>query len=230
MLPMGRKQGREDRGRRFAWRDWRPTMLAAGLSGAAVAVLVTAFDSVSPYERGLALQSLTNSVFWIAAALIGSCGTIAALMLTTVSLMEHLDTRRMGPRFLIHMRLTVLGALATIGCAVGALLLTIFPFATGVEVRPPTWQVNVVFYGLQGLTALMVGGFSVVLSSLYATIADVFGNLPESWVEEIMTEEEEEEAEREEEAEEQEQQAATRARRRDAVGASHPAGQRAGIG
>jgi len=93
----------------------------------------------------------------------------------------------MGPRFLVHMRLTVLGAFATIALSVAALLLTIFPSATGADTSPPAWQVDTVYYGLLGLTALMVGGFAVVLTSLYATIADVFQNLPTHWVDEIMT-------------------------------------------
>lgn len=191
VLPISRTKTDEQFNGRLRWQDWRPTFVAAVLSAVAVAVLIVAFDSVSAFERPVALQSLTNSIFWIAAGLIGSCGTIAALMLTTVSLMEHLETRRMGPRFLFHLRLTVLGAIATIGLAVAALLLTTFPLASGVDVRPPKWQINGVFFGLQALTALMVGGFAVVLSSLYATIADIFRNLPQTWVEEILAEEEE---------------------------------------
>lgn len=198
MLPISRPRADRELRELTSWRDWKPTLVAAGLTVGAVTILVTAFDSVSPYERGMALESLTSSVYWIAAGLIGSCGTIAALMLTTVSLMEHLDTRRMGPRFLVHLRLTVLGALGTIAFAVGALLLTIFPFAAGVDVRPPRWQIDAVFFAMQALTALMVGGFAVVLSSLYATIAEVFRNLPETWIDEIMADEEEIEREEEE--------------------------------
>ncbi len=201
MLPISQPGTNRQVSNRLRWQDWRPTLVAAGLAAGAVGILILAFDSVSAVERREALQSLTNSIFWIAAGLIGACGTIAALMLTTVSLMEHLETRRMGPSFLFHMRLTVLGAIATIALAVGALLLTTFPLASGVDVRPPRWQVNAVFFGLQILTALMVGAFAVVLSSLYATIADVFQNLPHAWVEEILTNEEEIEEVAEEAAE-----------------------------
>jgi MFS family permease len=164
VLPISRPRADREIRDQVSWRDWRPTFVAGGLVVGAVAVLVAAFESVSTFERPIVLESLTGSVYWIAAALIGSCGTIAALMLTTVSLMEQLDTRRLGPRFLIHMRLTVVAALGTIGCAVGALLLTIFPSATGVDVEPPAWQINAVFFGLLALVALMVGGFAVVLS------------------------------------------------------------------
>ena len=223
LLPISQPDLHQQLQGRLGWRDWRPTFFAAVLAAGAVVILIVAFDSVSAFERAVALQSLTSSVYWIAAGSIGACGTIAALMLTTVSLMEHLDTRRMGPRFLFHMRLTVLAALATIAFAVGALLLTTFPLAGGADVRPPRWQVNVVFYGLQVLTALMVGGFAVVLTSLYATIADVFRNLPRPWVEEILAEDEEEDhaeelveeleedAERAEVAAERAEQAAERA-------------------
>lgn len=206
LLPINQLDGSDAPRRHLSRGDWRPTLIAAVLAGGAVAVLILAFASVSPFERAVVLESLTGTVYWIAAAFIGACGTIAALMLTTVSLMEHLDTRRMGPRFLFHLRLTVIAAIATIALSVAALLLTTFPLAGGVDVQPPRWQVDSVFFGLQGLTALMVGSFAVVLSSLYATIADIFANLPQSWVEEIMAEEEEEE--REEEAAERAEHAA----------------------
>src|SRR5215212_11679696 len=154
-------------------RDWLPTLVAAGLSAGAVAILIVAFDSVSAYERPVVLASLTTSILLIAAALIGACGTIAALMLTAVSLLDRLETRRLPPRVLVHLRLTVLGALCTIALAVGALLVTTFPVAGGVDVRSPAWQIDAVYFALLALTALMVGTFSVVLTSLYATVTDV---------------------------------------------------------
>ncbi len=162
--------------------------MAAVLSAGAVVLLIVAFESVSAYERPVALASLSGSVLWIAAALIGSCSTIAALMLTTVSLLERLETRRMQPRVLFHLRLAVLGAVAAIAFAVGALLLTTFPIASGVDVEPPSWQIDAVFFGLLTLMALMVGAFAVVLTSLYATVADVLQTLPEDWIAEILDE------------------------------------------
>jgi hypothetical protein len=152
----------------------------------AVALLIAAFESVSAYERPVALASLSSSVLWIAAALIGSCSTIAALMLTTVSLLERLETRRMQPRVLFHLRLAVLSAVAAIAFAMGALLLTTFPIAGGVDVEPPSWQIDAVFFGLLALTALMVGAFAIVLTSLYATVADVLATLPQDWIAEIL--------------------------------------------
>jgi hypothetical protein len=145
-----------------------------------------AFESVSAFERPVALASLTSSVLWIAAAIIGSCSTIAALMLTTVSLLERLETRRMQPRVLFHLRLTVLGAIAAIAFAVATLLLATFPVAGGVDVQPPHWQIDAVFFGLLTLTALMTGAFALVLTSLYAIVADVLHTLPSEWVEEIL--------------------------------------------
>jgi hypothetical protein len=168
------------------WADWRPTIAAAVLSAGAVAILIVAFESVSTFERPVALESLSSSVLWIAAALIGSCSTIAALMLTTVSLLERLETRRMQPRVLFHLRLTVLGAVSAIALAVGALLLTTFPVAGGVDVEPPSWQIDAVFFGLLALTALMIGAFAIVLTSLYATVTDVLHSLPADWVGEIL--------------------------------------------
>lgn len=197
MLPISRPDADQEIRRRLSWVDWRPTIIACVLTLLGLIVLGFAFASVSSGERRMALESLTTTIFWMAAAMIGACGTIAALMLTTVSLMEHLDTRRMGPRFLMHMRLTVLGALATIAVAVGDLLLTIFPFASGVQVDPPQWQIDAVYFGMIGGTALMIFGFAVVLSSLYSTIADVFKNLPDTWVEEILADDDEEEREEE---------------------------------
>jgi hypothetical protein len=135
------------------------------------------------------LTSLRESVLWMAAALLGGCSTIAALMLTTVSLLERLETRQLPAPVLFHLRLTVFAALATIACAVGALLLTTFPLASGVDVHPPPWQVDAIFFGLLALTALMVGAFAVVLTSLAATVTDVLRSLPQAVVEEILTEE-----------------------------------------
>jgi MFS family permease len=176
--------------------DWRPTLVAAVLSAAAVAVLIVAFENVSAFERPVALASLTSSVLWIAAALIGSCSTIAALMLTTISLLGRLETKQMPPRVLFHLRLTVLGAVVTIGLAVGALLLTTFPVAGGVDVKPPGWQIDTIFFAMLALTALMIGAFGVVLTSLYATVSDVLSSLPQALVEEIMDEGEREGDER----------------------------------
>jgi len=188
LLPIGQPEADRTLHEHLTWRDWRPTLVAAVLSAGAVAILIAGFDSVSAFERPVTLASLSNSVLWIAAALIGSCSTIAALMLTTVSLLERLETRRMPPRVLFHLRLTVLGAVSAIALAMGAMLVTTFPVAGGVDVEPPPWQVDAVFFGLLGLTALMVGAFAVVLTSLYATVADVLRSLPTAWVEDILEE------------------------------------------
>jgi len=193
LLPVGQTDVDRTLLARLTWRDWRPTLVAAGLSAAGVAILIVAFDSVSAFERPVVLASLTTSILWIAAALVGACGTIAALMLATVSLLDRLETRRLPPRVLVHLRPTVLGALSTIALAVGALLVTTFPVAGGVDVQPPAWQIDAVFFALLALTALMVGTFSVVLTSLYATVTDVLGSLPEAWVEDILEEDTEQE-------------------------------------
>ena len=108
LLPVGQTDVDRTVLARLTWRDWRPTLVAAGLTAGAVAILIVAFDSVSAFERPVALASLTTSILWIAAALIGACGTIAALMLTAVSLLDRLETRRLPPRVLVHLRLTVL--------------------------------------------------------------------------------------------------------------------------
>jgi hypothetical protein len=188
----GRPEADEALHAHLSWRDWRPTLFAAALAAGAVAILIVAFESVSAFERPVALASLTGSVLWIAAAIIGSCSTIAALMLTTVSLLERLETRRMQPRVLFHLRLTVLGSIAAISLAVAALLLATFPVAGGVDVHPPQWQIDAVFFGLLTLTALKTGAFALVLTSLYATVADVLRTLPTEWVDEILVEAESE--------------------------------------
>jgi MFS family permease len=189
LLPVGQTEADRSLLARLTWRDWRPTLVAAGLTAVAVAILIVAFDSVSAFERPVVLASLTTSILWIAAALITACGAIAALMLTAVSLLDRLETRRLPPRVLVHLRLTLLGALSTIAFAVGALLVTTFPVAGGVDVQPPAWQIDAVFFALLGLTAVMVGAFAVVLTSLYATVTDVLQGLPEAWVEDILAEE-----------------------------------------
>jgi hypothetical protein len=116
----------------LTWRDWRPVFGAAAVALLLATGLLAAFVGVSPYARPVVLAGLIESVYWLAAALIGACGTIAALMLTTVGLLEHLETRRLTGQFLFHLRLVVVSALATIALAVLALLLTVFP-TTGAE-------------------------------------------------------------------------------------------------
>jgi len=115
-------------------------------------------------------------------------------MLTTVGLMEHLETRRLTARFLFHLRLVVGAALATIAVAVLALLLTVFPTDGSEGVAPASWQVEAVYWTLLVDTALMVGGFAAVLGALWVTIGEVFGTLPRQWVDDLLAEEVEEAA------------------------------------
>ncbi len=170
-------------------RDWWPVFAAAAVALTLAGGLLAVFDGVSPYARPVVLAGLTESVFWLAAALIGACGTIAALMLTTVGLLEHLETRRLTGRFLFHLRLVVVAALGTIAFAVLALLLTVFPTAGAQDVSPAAWQIDLVYWALLATTALMVGGFATVLGALYTTVAEVFRTLPRQWVEEILADE-----------------------------------------
>jgi hypothetical protein len=76
----------------------------------------------------------------------------------------------------------------TIALAVACLLLTTVPLTAEGTTPPPALLLDGVFYGLLGLTALMVGAFAVVLTSLTATITDVLGSLPQAVVEEILDE------------------------------------------
>jgi hypothetical protein len=176
-------------GTALTWRDWQPVFGAAAVALVLAGGLLAAFEGVSPYARSVVLARLTTSVFWLAAALIGACGTIAALMLTTVGLLEHLETRRLTGRFLFHLRLVVVAALATIALAVLALLLTVFPTAGAEGVSPASWQIDLIYWALLAVTTLMVGGFATVLGALYATIGEIFRTLPHQWVEEILAEE-----------------------------------------
>jgi hypothetical protein len=170
--------------------DWRPVLAAAVVALLLAGGLLAVFGGVSSYDRPVVLDGLTESVYWLAAALIGACSTIAALMLTTLGLLEHLETRRLTARFLFHLRLVVGAALATIALAVFALLLTVFPTSEAEGAVPASWQVEAVYWTLLGTTALMVGSFALVLGALSATIGEVFGTLPQRWIEEILTEEE----------------------------------------
>ncbi len=182
MLPISRPEANDEIRGRSTVPEWWPTLIAGALSLVVIVGLLYLFDNVSPHARAPVLEGLTNSIFWLASAMIGSCATIAALMLTTLTLMEHLETHRMGPRFLFHLRLTVLAALFTVGLAILSLVLTIFPSAGTADFRPEQWQIDATFYGMVGFTAMMIGSFSMVLSSLYSTMADIFRNLPQRWV------------------------------------------------
>jgi hypothetical protein len=62
-------------------------LVAAALALAAGGGLIAAFVVLLPYARPVALAGLTDTVFWHAGSTIGACGTIAALMLTTVGLL-----------------------------------------------------------------------------------------------------------------------------------------------
>jgi hypothetical protein len=175
----------------LSWRDWGPIGIAAVLALLLGGGLLTVFGRVSPYDRPEVLDALTDAVFWLAASTIGACSTIAALMLTTVGLMEHLETQRLTPRFLFHLRLIVTAALVTIALAVLALLLTVFPTSGAGDVTPDDRLLGAVYWSLLAVTALMIGGFATVLGGLYTTIGDIFRTLPRDWVEEILTQPEE---------------------------------------
>jgi hypothetical protein len=169
--------------------DWRPTVLAAILSAAATAILIASFSSVSVLERRLVVASMIDGVHWLASAAIGACATIAALTLTTLGLLDVFKRRGFGPRLLLHMRLTVIAAFAVVAVAVLALLVSLFPTATGGEPHPDPREVELVYDALLILIALIVGGLAVVLTSLYSTIAEVFRNLPSGWVRDILSDE-----------------------------------------
>jgi hypothetical protein len=171
----------------LSWRDWRPVFIAGVLALLLGGGLIAIFDGISPYERTVALDGLTSTVLWLAASLIGSCSTIAALMLTTVGLLEHLETDRLTPRFLFHLRLVVTAAIVTIGFAVLTLLLTVFPTSTSASVAPSERQVNLVYWSLLIATAISIAGFTTVLGALYTTVHEVFRTLPKTWVDEILT-------------------------------------------
>lgn len=171
------------------WQDWRPVLLAAILALVLAGGMIAVFGGVSPYARPVVLTGLTDTVYWLAASTIGACGTIAALMLTTVGLLEHLETRRLTARFLFHLRLVVLAALGTIALAILALVLTVFPASGTEEMTPASWQVDLVYWSLLVVTALLIGGFATVLGALYTTISEVFRTLPREWVTDILTEE-----------------------------------------
>ena len=169
------------------WRAWWPMALAALLAAIAALLLIVAGDRAAPAQRPVVLASLQESVHWLATALIAAGTTIAALMLATISLLDRLETRRMQPAALLHLRLTVFGAVGTIAAAVGALLLTAFP-ASDDGVAAPGPLADAVFFGLQALTVLMVGAFAVVLTSLTATVVEVLRSLPQDVVAEILDE------------------------------------------
>jgi hypothetical protein len=180
----------------LSWKDWRLVGAAAGIALLLGAGMLIMFGRVSPYDRPAVLNSLSNTVFWLAASMIGACGTIAALMLTTVGLLEHLETQRLTPPFLFHLRLIVTSALATIALAVLALLLTVFPTSGAGDVSPGDQLVATVYWALLAVTALMIGGFTTVLGGLYLTIGEIFRTLPRSWVEEILTDPEQDPGDR----------------------------------
>ena len=171
----------------LSWKDFGPIFVAALVSLLLGGGLLVAFGHVSPYQRPEVFDGLATAVYWLAASIIGACGTITALMLTTLGLLEHLETNRLTPRFLFHLRLIVNAALATIALAVLALLLTVFPTTGAGDLAPDDRLLTLVYWALLIVTALMIGGFTTVLGGLYSTIGDIFRTLPRDWVAEIVT-------------------------------------------
>jgi hypothetical protein len=104
--------------RRIGWADRRAALIAGLVVLTLAAAILTLFGEVSAASRPIVLEGLNDSLFWLAGAMIGACATIAALMLTTLTLMPHLETRQLTPGFLYNLRLTVIGALSTIALAV----------------------------------------------------------------------------------------------------------------
>jgi hypothetical protein len=177
------------------WRD-RWTIFAAGVVVLTLATGILAlFGEVSEASRATVLEGLNDSLLWLAGALIGACATITALMLTTLSLMPHLETHRLSARFLYNLKLTVRAGLGTIALAVLCLLLSVFPSAGTEQFTPSQTAIDVLYFTTLSLTALMIGSFAVVLSALYQTIADILRYLPEEWVEDILTTNDDVEAE-----------------------------------
>jgi hypothetical protein len=176
----------------LSWRDWRLVGIAAILALVLGGGLLVTFGRVSSYARPQVLTGLTDTVYWLAASTIGACATISALMLTTVGLLERLETERLTPRFLFHLRLIVTAALTTIALAVLALLLTVFPTSGAGDSTPDERVIDTVYWALLVVTALMIGGFATVLGGLSTTIGDIFRTLPRAWVEGILTESDEE--------------------------------------
>ena len=168
-------------------RDWRPIVVAGAIALLLGGGLIALFDGISPYERTVALDGLTSTVLWLASCIVGSCSTIAALMLTTVGLLEHLETDRLTPRFLFHLRLVVTSAIITIGFAVLMLVLTVFPTSTSATISPSERQINLIYWALLSSTAISIAGFTTVLVALFATVSEVFRTLPKTWVDEILT-------------------------------------------
>ena len=88
------------------------------------------------------------------------------------------------------MRLIVRAALVTIALAVITLLLTVFPTSGTAGVTTASWQADTVYWAILGTTSLMISGFTTVLGSLFVTINEILGTLPQEWVDDILATEE----------------------------------------
>jgi hypothetical protein len=49
--------------------------------------------------------------------------------------------------------------------------------------------VTVVYWTLLASTSLTIGGFATALGALYTTVRDIFRTLPQTWVDEMLTDE-----------------------------------------
>jgi hypothetical protein len=184
VLPIGGKRFNDEVARRIGWRDWFLTIFAgAVVAGLGLALLVGSTSSPD-IDEVEAAANLADGVHWLASVTVGACATIAALSLTTLSVLDRVERQGLSARFLFHIRATVIGAFAAIAFGLGGLVVSLLPATR--EVRVPLVLAPVPL-ALEVLAALMAGAFASTLVSLFTTIGDIFRNLPREIVEEILT-------------------------------------------
>ena len=183
MLPIGGKRFNDEIARRIGWRDWFLTLIAgATVAGLGLALLVGSTSSPA-IDEVEAAANLADGVRWLGSVSVGACATIAALSLTTLSVLDRVERRGLSARFLFHIRATVIGSFAAIAFGIGGLVVSLLPATR--EVRVPLVLAPVPL-ALEILAALMAGAFASTLVSLFTTIGDIFRNLPREIVEEIL--------------------------------------------
>ena len=191
MLQIGAPGHNREVAQRIGLRDWFRTLTAGVIIAVLGLILLVGSSTSSSIDESVAVANLADGVHWLGSVVVGACATIAALTLTTLSLLERVERQGLSARFLFHMRATVIGAFAAIGFGLAALVVSLLPAAR--EIRVPLVSAPVPL-ALEVLSALMAGAFATTLVSLYTTIGDIFRNLPRELVEEILREDAEEEA------------------------------------
>ena len=126
------------------------------------------------------LKLLNSAGVWLTISLLEASAAILALLVASVALGERIERGVEGPHYISLIRLTARGGFATIAPAVVFDTLKV----TSTSLAREGWVVSALVVVQIVLLATTVGAFTLMLSSLWATLKLTFVGVPESVPEE----------------------------------------------